>query len=68
LLEKAIKQSPSDPELRYIRYAIQVSIPKFLGYNMHILEDKMILQESITSGNTVLQKDIKELLKVNSTK
>jgi hypothetical protein len=64
LLEQAIKQTPNDLELRFIRYAIQISIPKFLGYNTHILDDKKILQENITTGNAALQKDIKELLKV----
>ncbi|HLS37753.1 MAG TPA: hypothetical protein VK023_05725 [Sphingobacterium bovisgrunnientis] len=65
LLEKAIAQSPNDIELRYVRYAIQISIPKFLGYNAEISEDKKMLQEYKTSKDVSLQKDIRELLKVN---
>ena len=65
LLEKAIAHSPNDIELRYVRYAIQISIPKFLGYNAEISEDKKMLQEYKTSKDVSLQKDIRELLKVN---
>lgn len=65
LLEKAIAQSPNDIELRYVRYAIQISIPKFLGYNAEISEDKKMLQDFKTTKDVSLQKDIRELLKVN---
>jgi hypothetical protein len=65
LLEKAIAQSPNDIELRYVRYAIQISIPKFLGYNAEISEDKKMLKEYKTTKDVSLQKDIKELLKAN---
>jgi len=65
LLEKAIAQSPNDIELRYVRYAIQISIPKFLGYNAEISEDKKMLQDFKTTKDVSLQKDIRELLKLN---
>ena len=65
LLEKAIAHSPNDIELRYVRYAIQISIPKFLGYNAEISEDKKMLQDFKTTKDVSLQKDIRELLKVN---
>ncbi|WP_149915711.1 hypothetical protein [Sphingobacterium cavernae] len=68
LLEKAIAQSPNDIELRYVRYAIQISIPKSLGYNAEISEDKKMLQDFKTTKDVSLQKDIKELLKVKLTK
>jgi hypothetical protein len=65
ILEKAIAQAPNDVELRYVRYAIQISIPKFLAYNANLIEDKKILEEFKTTKDVSLQKDIKELLKVN---
>jgi len=64
LLEKAIQQAPNDVELRYVRYAIQISIPKFLGYNTDIVQDKKILKEFKATEDVSLQKDIRELLKV----
>lgn len=64
LLEKAIQQAPNDVELRYVRYAIQISIPKFLGYKADIVQDKKILKEFKTTEDIALQKDIRELLKV----
>lgn len=64
LLEKAIQQNSTDVELRYIRYAIQISIPKFLGYNGELAIDKKIMQNYLATSETALQADIKELLKV----
>lgn len=41
-LEKAIKESPKDYEIRFIRFQFQSNIPSVLGYN-NIAEDKKIL-------------------------
>ena len=43
LLETAIKEAPSDVELRFLRLTIQVNLPGFLGYNKNIDTDKNFL-------------------------
>jgi hypothetical protein len=42
-LEKAIKASPGDVELRYLRYAVQEHVPSVLNYNGSMSEDRKIL-------------------------
>ena len=42
-LEKAIKTSPADVELRYLRYAVQENVPGVLNYNGSMSEDRKIL-------------------------
>jgi len=39
-LEKAIKESPADVELRYLRYAVQENVPGVLHYNSNMNEDR----------------------------
>lgn len=50
LLEEAIKQSPGDFEIRFLRFATQVKAPRFLGYNINIDEDKKLLIKNIETG------------------
>ncbi len=42
-LEKAIKTSPADVELRYLRYTVQENVPGVLNYNGSMSEDRKIL-------------------------
>jgi hypothetical protein len=42
-LEKAIKVSPADVELRYLRYAVQENVPGVLNYSSSMNEDRRIL-------------------------
>lgn len=42
-LEKAIKTSPADVELRYLRYAVQENVPGVLNYNGSLNEDRTII-------------------------
>lgn len=64
-LEKSIVQLPKDVELRYVRYAIQISIPKFLGYKNNIQTDKKWMMEQLQHSDKKLQTDIRTLLKLN---
>jgi hypothetical protein len=42
-LEKAIKVSPADVELRYLRYAVQENVPGVLNYSGSMNEDRRII-------------------------
>lgn len=57
ILEEAIQTNPRDAELRYLRFAIQINIPKILGYN-NLEEDKNYLLQNIDS---IAEIDHKEL-------
>jgi hypothetical protein len=48
LLEKAIIESPSDLELRYLRLSIQQNTPSFLGYKSDIETDKQLLLRGVS--------------------
>lgn len=46
-IENAIKQSPNEPELRFVRLSIQKNCPRFLGYHRNIAEDELFLRQSL---------------------
>ncbi len=64
LIEKAIKISPNQIELRYIRFTIQTNLPKFLGYKDNINEDKqfMINHLGLTTDKDLRDRIISYLL------
>ena len=43
LLEEAIKMAPTNIELRFLRLAVQLNTPAFLGYSKNIDEDKIAI-------------------------
>mgnify|MGYP001553505934 CR=1 FL=1 len=47
LLEQLIELYPSNVELRYLRYSIQVSSPAFLGYNKNVESDLELMKNEI---------------------
>ena len=49
LLEKCIIQESENIEARYLRYAIQSSSPRYLGYNKSIQEDKEFLLNNLST-------------------
>lgn len=65
MLEESISKLPNDIELRYIRYAIQISVPKFLGYSKNRAADKKVMMDNIKSCHKNLQTDILQLLRMN---
>ena len=53
-IEKAVKLSPNDVEIIFIRHSVQKNCPGFLGYNDNLIEDKLFINKnrgSITSPN-----------------
>ncbi len=51
LIENAIKTDALNYELRYLRFAIQTSIPPVLGYSANIETDKKLLIDRLESVN-----------------
>lgn len=49
-LEEALKQAPEDAEIRFLRLAIQVEAPRFLGYDQHIAEDRAAVVGALHQG------------------
>lgn len=49
LIEAAIKKSPNNVELRYLRLLVQLNCPGFLGYNDNINEDLNYFNANIGS-------------------
>lgn len=62
-IEKALKLSPRNPEIRFIRLSIQKNIPAFLGYKDNVQEDIKFINsnKSIISSTDVLL-NIEELI------
>jgi hypothetical protein len=55
-LETALSKKPTEPELHYLRFAVQCNAPIFLGYDGNIAEDKDILVQYLLGGENK-QKD-----------
>jgi hypothetical protein len=49
LLEKSIKKQKENIELRFLRFAVQTSIPSFLRYESSIEQDKLLLINAIST-------------------
>ena len=63
MLEQAIQDHPSDPELRYLRLIIQKNAPRILGYNESIESDALLLASHVNLiGDVQLKKMIIDLL------
>ncbi len=48
-IDEAISEDASNPEIRFIRYSIQLKAPSFLGYNKHLAEDRKIIFEKLAN-------------------
>lgn len=58
-LERAVRQMPNDPEIRFLRLATQLNAPGFLGYSSNTDNDKKVIvaalsKVSATDPNTYL--------------
>ena len=63
-IDKAVKLSPNDVEIIFIRHSVQKNCPGFLGYNDNWIEDEKFLvknRHNITSAT--LRKMVENLLK-----
>lgn len=58
-LETAIQSDCANPELRYLRLAIQQNAPHFLGYHQNIKEDQNFLTQCLPLLKDV---ELKELI------
>ena len=62
-MNKAVKQSPTNLEVRFIRFAVQKNIPHYLGFSENIEEDKTYLIKHINSFyNPKLSKEIRDYI------
>ncbi|WP_316809740.1 hypothetical protein [Pedobacter heparinus] len=56
-IESAVKKSPENVEIRFLRFSVQTNLPAFLGYNGHIAADKFFLMEKL---NTIEDLELKQ--------
>ena len=49
-LEAVIEEQPEEPNLRLVRYGIQSSAPKFLGYRAELEEDRRSGLDALAEG------------------
>lgn len=62
-MNKAIKLSPTNLEVRFIRFAVQSNIPSYLGFSENINEDKTYLIKHIDAFyNPKLSKEMRDYI------
>lgn len=59
-LESTIASNPNNIELRVIRMSIQENLPKIVGYNKNLKEDKTFLINNYSKQNADLKSYIKQ--------
>lgn len=63
LMEKMIQQNPGSIELRYLRYAVQLNLPGFLGYKRQMKGDRVFLNKYLPDlKDAELKKMIEDIL------
>ena len=60
LVDQAVKQSPQNLEIRFLRFCAQTNAPSFLGYNDDINTDKATI---LKSWHTLSDHDLKMKIK-----
>lgn len=58
-IEKAVKNAPNNPEIRYLRLSIQKKAPGILGYNDAIKTDELFLKNNL---DKVSSKDLRKMI------
>lgn len=66
-LEGLIKGNPNNAELRVIRMSVQENIPKIVGYNKNLKEDKTFLITNYGKQNADLKSYIKQFAAQSKT-
>lgn len=62
-MNKAVKASPNNLEIRFIRFAVQKNIPSYLGFSNSIEEDKKFIIKHIDSFyNPKLSKEMRDYI------
>ncbi len=63
VLERAVKSSPNQVEVRIIRLAVQEHSPKILKYKMNIAEDKQMILSNISGQPVAVKSMVKRYAK-----
>jgi hypothetical protein len=66
-LESAIKSNPNNVELRVIRMSVQENIPKIVGYNKNLKEDKTFILNHYSTQNSALKTYIRKFAMQSKT-
>jgi len=66
-LENVIKNNPNNAELRLIRMSVQENIPKIVGYNKNLKEDKTFILNNYSKQTAVLKTYIKKFAMQSKT-
>ncbi len=66
-LEEIIKNNPNNAELRVIRMSVQENIPKIVGYNKNLKDDKTFLLTNYAKQNPELKNYIKRFIEQSKT-
>jgi hypothetical protein len=66
-LESIIKSNPNNAELRVIRMSVQENIPKIVGYNKNLKEDKTFLLTNYAKQSPELKNYIKRFIEQSKT-
>ncbi|WP_379968100.1 hypothetical protein [Epilithonimonas sp. UC225_85] len=66
-LESIIASNPNNAELRVIRMSVQENLPKIVGYNKNLKEDKTFLIANYSKQNTDLKSYIKQFAAQSKT-
>lgn len=66
-LEYVISRNPKNVELRVIRLSVQENLPKIVGYNTKIAEDKGVIVRNYPFQNAALKQFIRDFAAVSKT-
>ncbi len=66
-LEAIIKSNPNNAELRVIRMSVQENIPKIVGYNKNLKEDKTFILYNYSKQNSALKTYIRKFAMQSKT-
>jgi len=66
-LESVIKANPNNVELRLIRMSVQENIPKIVGYNKNLKEDKTFILSNYSKQNSALKTYIRKFAMQSKT-
>lgn len=66
-LESLIKANPNNIELRLIRMSVQENIPKIVGYNKNLKEDKTFILNNYSKQNSALKAYIRKFAAQSKT-
>lgn len=66
-LESAVNSNPKNVELRVIRLSVQENLPKIIGYNRKMKEDKMMILNNYAGQNSEMKQYIKHFSVVSKS-